>query len=145
MARRDPLTTDMFEVPAPVQGPASLGFGVQVANMVSACLAASEHDRIEIAARMSRLTGREVSKYMVDAWSAESRESFNLPFYLVPAFEEACGPGVHTLTNWLANVRGGRLYVGRDALSAELGQLERQKEETSRQIRNLRKRLGGSE
>ena len=145
MARRDPLTSDMFEVPAPVQGPASLGFGVQVANMVSACLAASEFDRFEIAARMSRLTGREVSKYMVDAWSAESRENFNLPFYLVPAFEEACGASIHTLTNWLASVRGGRLYVGRDALSAELGQLERQREQISRRAKDLRKRLGDSE
>ena len=146
MARRDTLTQDLFfEVPTPVQGPASLGFGVQVAHLVSACLKESEFDRHEIAARMSRLTGREVSKYMLDAWSAESRENFNLPFYLVPAFEEACGPAIHTLTNWLAGVRGGRLYIGRDAVSAELGQIERKREQLGRRAKELRKRLGESE
>lgn len=131
-----------FEVPTPVQGPGKLGFGVEVSSMVSACLKESAFDRHEVAAQMSCLTGREVSKHMIDAWSAKARENFNLPFYLVPAFEEACGDGVHTLTNWLATVRGGRLYVGREALTAELGRLERERERFGRLARDLRKRLG---
>ena len=145
MARRDTVTQDMFAVPVPANESAACGFGVQVANLVSEVLRHSEYDRHEVAARMTRYSGKEVSKYMLDAWSAESRDSFNIPLYLVPALEYAAGTSVHNLTNWLAVVRGGRLLVGRETLEAELGKAERERETAAKRIKELKQRLGEKE
>jgi len=142
MARRDSVTQDMFEVPAPATGAAACGFGMQVANLVSEVLRLSEYDRHEVASRMSRYCGKDVSKYMLDAWSAESRDSYNIPLYLVPALEYAAGDSVYSITNWLANARGGRLLVGRETLVAELGKAEREKEEAAKRIKMIKQRLG---
>ena len=114
-----------------------MDFGRQVAHMVSEALKDADGDRYEVAAKMSRLVGREVSKYMLDAWSSESREGHNVPFYMVPALETACD--THLFTAWLAQKRGGKLLIGKDALLAELGKMERLRDEASRKIRQLKK------
>lgn len=142
MAKRDPFTRDLFEVPQPVTPvPGGMDYRAQVAALVSRILkAADADDRYEIAARMSRLTGKEISKYMLDGYTSEAREEFNLPLWLVPALETACS--THDLTNWLVATRGGRLLIGREALTADLGRLEKQKIEIDRLIKELKKRMG---
>ena len=116
-------------------------YGVEVAHLVSDALAGAHCDRHEIAARMTRLAGRDVSKYMLDAWSAESREAYNLPFYLAPVLEAACE--THLLTRWLADKRGGQVLVGKAALDAEIGKLERMREDAAKKIRALKDVMGG--
>lgn len=144
MARRDSLTLDLFEVPQPAAPlPASMNYRSQVSEMVSHLLKVAEGDRFEIAARCARLTGINVSKMMLDAYSSEGRDTFNLPFWLVPALEQACK--THVLTNWLVATRGGRMLLGREVLTAELGKWERQKEEAARVIKELKKMMGESE
>lgn len=143
MSRRrgDDLTLDLFVVPQPVAPlPSSMDYGREVAAMVSDVLSHADGDRYEIAARMSRLTGRDVSKYMLDAWSSESRDTYNIPFYMTPVLEAACE--THNFSNWLADKRGGRLLIGKEALTAELGKLERAKEEAAKKIRDLKKIMG---
>lgn len=143
MSRRvkDTQTLDLFEVPQPAeQLPASMDYGVLVAHMVSDVLRNADCDRHEVAARMSRLTGKEISKYMLDAWSSESRDAYNIPFYLVAVLETACS--THQFTNWLAGIRGGRLLIGREALNAELGRLEHARAQASQKIRDLKKVMG---
>ncbi|OTI52530.1 hypothetical protein CAY96_35005, partial [Pseudomonas aeruginosa] len=104
-------------------------------------LKACDLDRYEVAARMSRLSGDDVSKNMLDAWSSPARADHNLPFYRAALLEDVCAS--HLLTNWLVDVRGGRVAYGRDALLAELGRLERTREEASRQARELKRLMGG--
>ena len=142
MARtRDTHTLDLFEVPQPAaEMPASMDYRREVAHLVGEVLKQADGDRYEIASRMSRLIGREVSKYMLDAWSAESRDAYNMPFYAAPVLEAACH--THALSNWLADKRGGRLLVGREALNAELGKLEKMKDEAARKIRELKRLMG---
>jgi len=141
MARRDHVTADLFEVPQPQAPlPASADYRAQVSHLVSEILKHADGDRIEIAARMSRLTGADISKYMLDAYASEARDTFNAPFWLIPALEVACG--THGLTNWLVGVRGGRLLIGREALTAELGRLERMRDEAGQRIRDLKRRMG---
>ena len=138
---RDPLTLDLFEVPTPAAPlPAGMDFRAQVSALVGQVLREADGDRHEIAARMSRLTGLDVSKYMLDAYASEGRETFNLPAYLIPALETACT--THVLSTWLAGVRGGRLLIGRETLNAELGKLESQREQLARMIRELKKVMG---
>lgn len=140
MKRRDPLTLDLFEVPQPVAPlPASMDYRAQMSALIAAMLKKTNKDRFEIAAVCSRLSGTEVSKYMLDAYASEARETFNIPLWLVPVLEEACES--HDLTNWLVAVRGGRLYLGKEVLSAELGNLEKEREEIMRLIKEVKSRM----
>ena len=142
MARaRDTRTLDLFEVPQPAAPvPASMDYRATVAHLVAEMLKQAEGDRYAIAAKVSRLTGKEVTKAMLDAYTSEAREAWNLPFWLGPVIEAACES--HALTNWLADVRGGRLYLGKENLTAQLGRLIKAKEETDQQIKRLKKLMG---
>ncbi len=146
MTRRahDTMTPDLFEVPQPAAPvPASMDYRREVAHLVGGLLKGADGDRYEVAARMSRLSGAEVSKYMLDAWSSEAREAFNLPLYQVPVIETACS--THLLSQWLVAKRGARMLIGREALNAELGKLERLRDEAARKIRELKRVMGEME
>ncbi|WP_165681771.1 hypothetical protein [Metapseudomonas otitidis] len=138
---KDTRTLDLFEIPQPVLAvPGQGNYSMQVSELVGEMLKASDLDRYEIAALMSRLSGDDVSKAMLDAWSSPARVDHNLPLYRAALLEEVCAS--HVLTNWLVSLRGGRVAYGRDALLAELGRLERIREEAARQSRELKRRMG---
>lgn len=133
-------TLDLFEPPAPPRpAPSTMDYRRTVSALAMQALKDAPDDRHAVAARMSSLTGRPVSKLMLDGYTAESRESFNLPTYLVPALEVATSS--YLISQWLAEVRGGRLLVGRDVINAEIGRLQRVKDDAARRLRHL-KRLG---
>lgn len=146
---RDTLSGDLFfDIPRPAPPvPASMDFRPQLSVLVGDMLAAAQAsapdvDRFVIAGRASRLAGKEISKAMLDGYTAESRETFNLPLWCVPALETACNSTV--LTEWLAGVRGGRLVLGPAALDEEIGRLEGEKElinERLKAARDLRRRV----
>lgn len=140
MARRDGITGDLFEIPRPAAPiPGSMDFRQTLSHRLALMLAQSTADRHAIAATASRLAGRDVSKPMLDGYTADSRDTFNLPLWLVPALETACGS--HELTEWLAGVRGGRLFFGCEALSAELGRIAQQRQELGDRERQLKEQL----
>jgi hypothetical protein len=147
--RRDSLSGDLFvDMPRPAPAlPASMDFRPQLSHLVGDMLAAAhardpELDRYGIAAVVSRLAGKEVSKAMLDGYTAESREAFNLPMWLVPALETACGSTA--LSEWLAAIRGGRLVLGPAAIDAEIGRLQGEREAVDdrlKELRDLRRRV----
>ena len=138
---KDDKTLDIFSVPQPILSvPGHGNYATQVSEMVSELLKGSELDRYEIAARMSRLSGDDVSKYMLDAWSSPARSEHNLPLYRAALLEEVCAS--HLLTNWQVHLRGGRVAYGREALDAELGRLSRVAADATRKARELKKLLG---
>ena len=140
----DTLTLDLFEVPverAPLPG--ALNVGLAVRHLLSELLKASEINRFDIAARMSELIGAEITKHQLDSWTAESREGWRFPLEYLPALEVACG--THRITTWLADLRGCKVLVGKEALDAEIGKLERLKEEAARKIRQLKHAMGEME
>ena len=142
----DLKTLDLFEIPQPsTPTPASMDYRAEVSAMVGIALKETDLDRHEVAMRMSRLLGdgAEVSKYMLDAWSSESRDAYNMPFYQAPILELVTDSLL--FSNWLAVKRGGRLLIGKDTLCAELGKLERQKEQAAKKIRDLKKIMGEME
>ena len=49
----------------------------------------SNLSRWQIAARMSELTGTDITKTMLDSWTAESKEGHRFPAIFLPAFCEA--------------------------------------------------------
>ncbi len=142
MARRvrDTLTLDLFNIPTPassVAGNLDLDFPLRAA--LSDALKHSDLDRWAVAAEMSRLTGREISKYMLDAYTAESRSDHNFPFRYAAAFEAATGS--YCLTHLLAKMRGCKVLVGDEALLAELGRIEQMEAELRQQKRALKQYL----
>lgn len=137
MAKRDPLTGDLFEIPCPVSPmPGSLSFNRVIRRLLSDLLKQTPLSREEVAAHMSELTGDTITKNMLDSWTAESREGWRFPLEYLPAFEVA----VETtgLVAWIASVRGGKILIGKEAIDAEIGKLERLKEEAGREIKRLK-------
>ncbi len=140
----DPLTPDLFEVPTARDPlPGALDVGLAVRHLISDLLKASPRGRFEVAARMSELLGHEISKHQLDAWTAESREGWRFPLEYLPAFEVAIE--THQVTAWLAGVRGCRVAVGKEALDAEIGKLERLRDDAGRRIRQLKHAMGEME
>ena len=133
----DVRTTDLFEVPtAPSPAAGSLNFDIELRALLSETLRLCQKDRYQVGADMSRLLGREVSRYMLDAYTAESREANNFPLNYAAAFEVATES--HALTEFLSRKRGCRLLVGEDAILAELGRIERTKTELAVRERALK-------
>ena len=102
--------------------------------------ALKDHDRYEIAAKMSKLLGRDISKHMLDAYTAESREDHIPPLDTAIAFDLATES--NTLVEFSARKIGAKLSVGKEALDAKLGQLERIRDEAAKQIKQLKRIMG---
>jgi len=137
------LTLDfnaMFEIPKPQSLlAASMDYNQELRHIISQTLKECPHDRFAIAAEMSRLTGREVSKSMLDSWSAESRADWRFPLEFAPAFEVATS--TYALTEFMARKRSCKIYAGDDLFAAELGKLEKQKVEVSQKIKILKNHM----
>jgi len=141
MRRRESLNADLFAVPVEAPRlPGALDYGLAVRRLLANAVKASPLNVSEIAARMSEFVGASITAHQVHAWTAPSREAWRFPLEYLPAFEAATE--THMLTAWLAEVRGGRLSIGREALHAELGRLERQRDEAGRRIRVLKQAMG---
>lgn len=139
--RRDSATLDLFESPRPVPARGgSLNFDREIRHLLSRMIKESPcEDRYEVAARMSRYLGEEVTKYQLDSWTAESRRPWRFPFEYAAAIEAACES--HALSEFLAEKRGGIVLWGEDALNAELGKLDILEAEIKRRKRGLKQRL----
>lgn len=108
--RRDNLTRDMFAElpPAPVTAAGGLSCRSEIAHAMSEAM--KGYDRYEIAAKMSRLLDRDISKHMLDAYTAESREDHIPPLDTAIAFDLATESRV--LAELFARKIGARLAVG---------------------------------
>lgn len=137
----DTLTADLFDVPVPrTPIPGALAVGHALRHLLSDLLKDCAQSRFEVAARMSELTGQEITKHQLDSWTAESREGWRFPLEYLPALEVALQ--THAITAWLADLRGARLSVGREALEAQLGKVSRMRDELASQEKALKKLLG---
>ena len=140
----DRLTGDLFEVPVPAEPlPGAMDYSLAVRRLIADAIKASPYNAAQIAVRMAELTGQNITEHQLHAWTAPSREAWRAPLEFIPAFEAAAE--TTALTAWLAGVRGGRLLIGRDALNAELGRLERQRDEAARKIKQLKTQMGEGE
>lgn len=140
--RRDTATIDLFDVPtapAPVGG--SLDYTRELNHVLSQAITESGRSRYEVAGRMSELTGQDITKSMLDAWTAESKHEWRFPFEFAAAFEAACESTC--LQELLGRKRGSRILVGEDALHAELGRLDIDEARIKSRRAALKVRLSG--
>ncbi len=112
--------------------PGSLDVDRRFRESVSAALKTCPPSRYQVAARMSELTGCDITKSMLDSWTAESKEGHRFPAIFLPAFCEATGQMEPlAMLGQMANVF---VVEGPDALRADI----RRDEE---QIKEIRKRI----
>ncbi|UEQ03198.1 hypothetical protein LMS44_18210 [Halomonas profundus] len=138
---KDTQTLDIFEVPVPVvPAPGSGNYAAQVSELVGLVLKDCPVDRYEVAAQMSRFSGDDVSKHMLDAWSSPARSDHNIPFYRIPLLEEVCQS--HAFTDWIVHLRGGRVAYGREALAAEYGKRQQMMEKLRSDMKELKRLMG---
>ncbi len=142
MKRADTLTGDLFVVPQPVTPyPGALSCRSQIANLMSDALKGL--DRFEVAMQMGKLLGRDFSKNILDAYTAESREDHIPPIDTAIAFDMATG-GMNLL-NFYAQMLGARIVVGKENLSWQLGKLEGMREDIAKQIKQVKSLMGETE
>src|SRR4030042_6264477 len=73
-------------------GFSSFNIDILLRETISQAIKDSPLSRFQIAAQMSEALGVEVSKTMIDSWTAESREGINrFPACYLPAFCDAVG------------------------------------------------------
>lgn len=140
MKKRDPNTIDMFDElpPSPVTEDGGLACRVEIAHLMSNSM--KGQDRYEIACKMSRLTGRNVSKARLDQMSAESAEGHIPPFDQAIAFINATGS--KALAEFFARKIGAKLVFGKEALDVNLAKKMRQLDELSKEIKDLKRAIG---
>lgn len=137
---RDELTLDLFQVPTPAPSvPGNLDLDVPLRNALSDALKHCPLSRHQVAAEMARLTGRDISKHMLDAYTAESREGHNFPMRYAAAFEVVTAS--YGLTNLLAKARGCAVSIGDEALLTELGRIEQMELELKQQKTAIKRYL----
>lgn len=140
----DSLTGDLFAVPVPAATlPGALDYGLAVRRLLVDAIKASPLNATDIATSMSELVGHPITVHQLHAWTAPSRDGWRFPVEYLPAFEVAVE--THGITSWLAATRGGKLLVGREALNAELGRLERLRDEAGKKIKQIKVAMGESE
>jgi hypothetical protein len=135
---------DLFEVPAPSPAtPGSMDFRASVSLIVTDALAHAHalmhKDRFAVAADMSRLAGKDISKWMLDGYTSEARDEFNVPAYLIPALEVATGSSAYT--QWLAATRGARVLFGREVLHHDLSRLQMIRDQADDAIRAIKQQV----
>ena len=131
MPRRDTSTLDLFEVPAaPALIGGSLDYDRELCAVLTEAIEKSGMTRYQIGARISELCNDDVTKSMLDAWTAASKQEWRFPFKFAAAFEVATNSTC--LQELLGRKRGSRILVGEDTLLAEMGRLDLEEQRIKR-------------
>jgi len=113
--------------------PGSLNIDIEFRELISQSLKECRYSRYIVAGKMSELTGVEITKTMLDSWTAESKEYHRFPAIFLPAF---C---VVTSTlnplDFLSQKAGGFVLPGEDALRAETQALKEERNRINKKIR----------
>ncbi len=110
----------------------------EIANAVSAAMRKCSLSRYHIAARISELVGREITKTMLDHYAGESHESHVIPTDLVKAFCYVTG------SNELKRVLledGEYIAAGKDAIYLIYAKKQIKMDRLQREIEDLEKEL----
>jgi len=129
------LITTLQHSPGP--GPGGLNIQYQLQGIITQCIKRCPLSRWQIAGKMSELLNQEITKYMLDTWTAESKEYHRFPAEYLPAFCAAVSS--FEPLRILAEKANVFVVPGAEALRAEIRRLEEeirrlQKEKQKRQL-----------
>ena len=123
-------------------GFSSFNIDLLLRETISQAIKESPLSRFQIAAKMSDALGVEVSKTMIDSWTAESREGINrFPACYLPAFCHAVN-SIEPL-RVLADLVGSVVVQGEDALRIEMSKIEEQEQRLSEKKKAIKTILNG--
>lgn len=105
----------------------SLDFDTTIRELISHALKNTQLNRYGVAAEMSRLLGKEVTKSQLDSWSAESKE--NNRFYLSHLNALMAATGDKSILRFICEKAGGYFIESSDAMRLELGKIQEQEKE----------------
>ena len=114
--------------------PGRLNVRYSLQGIISDCIKRCPLSRWEIAGKMSALLNQEISKYMLDTYTAESKEYHRFPAEYLPAFCEVVGS--YEPLRFLAEKAGVFVLPGQEALRAEIQKIESEIQE----LHKLRKK-----
>ncbi len=137
-----PSLLDLIESAKPAPNrPGAYDVAAQIREALTAAIKSTPPNvtRNQIAATMSDLTGTVITRTMLDAWTAESKDGHRIPAEFVPAFCRATND--YRLYDVLTEPVGGRFFKGRAALVAEAGQIEAQINALKDRKRELQRHL----
>ena len=130
----DYLKNIQGESSKPVEG--SLDIDRRFRETINEAIKKCSQSRWQIVARMSEMTGTDITKTMLDSWTAESKEGHRFPAVFLPAFCEATGCNEPLVI--MGKPVGVFVLPGPEALRAEIQKLE---EEIRRTAQEKKKRL----
>lgn len=138
------LNLELFfdtEVPAAADdGDGALSIGNEIAAAMNQAIKDCGMTREEIAERMGRLLGQKsISKEVLNQYTSKYSETHHINLQRAIAFDAATGTNV--LLELYAKFAGGRVFIGRDALLAELGRAEVLRDELSQQIKRIKTQM----
>jgi hypothetical protein len=106
----------------PTKAAGSFDIDRQFRESISGALKQCPLSRWQVAARMSELVGCEISKSMLDSWTAESKEMHRFPAIFLPAFCEAAGSSEPLKI--MGRLVGVFVLPGPEALRAEIRRID---------------------
>lgn len=123
-------------------GSSTFNIDLQLRDAISRAIKECPQSRFQIAAKMSELLGFEITKSMIDSWTAESREGvYRFPACYLPAFCHVVG-NLEPL-RILADLLGAYVIEGEEALLTEIGRIQEQKKKLSEKEKALEAVLRG--
>ena len=121
---------------------ASFNIDLRLRDAISQAIKDCPHSRFQIAAKMSELLGVEITKSMIDSWTAESREGlYRFPACYLPAFCHVVG-SLEPL-RIMADLLGAYVIQGEEAILTELGRIKEQKKKIAIREKALESQLQG--
>ncbi len=101
--------------------PGGMDFDDVLRALVSEALKKCSLSRYMVAARMSELTGHEITKMMLDSWTAESKENHRFPAIFIPTFCKVVNN--YDVLTFLCEKAGTFNMTGQMAIRAEIQQI----------------------
>jgi hypothetical protein len=121
------------EIPEQSLSEGALDVHTRLCHALTNAIRQSGLSRWEIAGRMSHLLGQEVTQYMLNGWTAESKEAHRFPAEFLPAFCSATGS--RAPLEMLSTEAGMFCLPGPEALRAEIQKLREEEQRASRERR----------
>jgi hypothetical protein len=119
--------------------PGSFSISAHLKGLLSEGIRQSGMSRYEVAAKISELLGWELSKAMLDAYTAESKDGHRVPAEILPAFSFVTG--YYEPLRMLCETAGGQFLGGEHTVYAEMARVHKQIEDLKARERVLKGRL----
>jgi hypothetical protein len=118
--------------------PGDLDMALRLKSALTEAIKGCRHSRYEIAAKVSELTGKDLSKTMLDQYTAESKEAYHFPAEMLTAFCRVTGSTEPMAV--LLGPLGCSILSGDEAQDIEILRMERKIAEWQRKVQELKGR-----